>query len=127
MLHQLCELAEGAMPTFLLQCMSPFMADFVAKVPKYQATIFSKDKEAKLNSPINMPPRPLAKSLVSFSLRDEFPHIFIRESHQRPRRILINGGKRLLQQNRHRAAVVSAQLYAQYERCCGPTVRQLND
>jgi hypothetical protein len=26
MLHQLCKLAEGAMPTFLLQCMSPFMA-----------------------------------------------------------------------------------------------------
>jgi hypothetical protein len=26
-----------------------------------------------------------------------------------------------------RAAVVSAQLYARYERCCGPTVRQLND
>jgi hypothetical protein len=32
MLHQLCELAEGAMPTFLLQCMSPQLADFVAKV-----------------------------------------------------------------------------------------------
>jgi hypothetical protein len=31
----------------LLRCMSPVVADFVAKVPKYQATIFS--KETKLN------------------------------------------------------------------------------
>jgi hypothetical protein len=31
----------------LLRCMSPVLADFVAKVPKYQATIFSKEK--KLN------------------------------------------------------------------------------
>jgi hypothetical protein len=40
-----------------------------------------------------MAPRPLAKSPVSFSLGDEVPHIFIRESHQRPRKILISGGK----------------------------------
>src|SRR6202030_1378328 len=69
-------------------------ADFVAKVPKYQAMIFER-KEAKLSSPINMAPRPSAKSPVSFSLGDEVPHIFIRESHQRPRKILISGGKRL--------------------------------
>src|SRR6202047_1655730 len=83
--------------------MSLLLADFVAKVAKYQATIFSKE---------NMAPRPSAKSPVSFSLGDEVPHIFIRESHQQPRKILISGGKRLLQQNRHRAAVVSAGLYA---------------
>jgi branched-chain amino acid transport system ATP-binding protein len=35
-----------------------------------------------------------------FSLGDEVPHIFIRESHQRPRKILITGGKRLFQQHR---------------------------
>src|ERR1700732_4767287 len=70
--------------------MSLLLADFVAKVAKYQATIFSKE---------NMAPRPSAKSPVSFSLGDEVPHIFIRESHQQPRKILISGGKRLLQQN----------------------------
>jgi hypothetical protein len=32
MLHQLCEPAEGVALMFLLQRMSPFVADFVAKV-----------------------------------------------------------------------------------------------
>src|ERR1700716_149763 len=50
-----------------------------------------------------MAPRPLAKSPVSFSLGDEVPHIFIRESHQWPRKILISGGKRLFQQHRPKA------------------------
>jgi hypothetical protein len=36
---------------------------------------------------------------VSLSRGDEVPHIFIRESHQRARKILISGGKRFLQQN----------------------------
>ena len=40
-----------------------------------------------------MASRPLSKPPVSFSLGDEVPHIFIRESHQRPRKILIGGGK----------------------------------
>src|SRR5467141_1148977 len=60
---------------------------------------FERD-EAKLCSPINMAPRPLSKPPVSFSLGDEVPHIFIRKSHQRPRKILISGGKRLFQQHR---------------------------
>src|SRR6266702_2562461 len=54
---------------------------------------FFETNEAKLSSPINMAPRPLSKPPVSFSLGDEVPHIFIRESHQRPRKILIGGGK----------------------------------
>src|SRR6516162_9151313 len=44
-----------------------------------------------------MAPRPLAKPPVSLSVGDEVPHIFIRESHQRARKILIISGKRLLQ------------------------------
>jgi hypothetical protein len=40
---------------------------------------FFERTEAKLCSPINMAPRPLAKSPVSFSLGDEVPHIFIRD------------------------------------------------
>jgi hypothetical protein len=44
-----------------------------------------------------MAPRPLAK--LSLSRGDEVPHVFIGESHQRARKILISSGKRLLQQN----------------------------
>src|ERR1700730_12560540 len=89
------------MTIWLLRCMSPVLADFVAKVPKYQATFFLERNEVKLCSPFNMAPRPLAKPPVSLSLGDEVPHIFIRESHQRPRKNFDHGGKRLLQQNRH--------------------------
>src|SRR6516164_4963077 len=66
---------------------------------------FFERNEAKLCSPINTAPRPLSKPPVSFSLEDEVPHIFIRESHQWPRKILISGGQRLFQQHRPVAAV----------------------
>src|ERR1700737_4110865 len=79
------------------------MCRFCCKSPKIPGDDFFENKEAKLNSPINMAPRPLAKSPVSFSPGDEVPHIFIRESHQRPRKKFDHGGKRLLKQNRHQA------------------------
>jgi hypothetical protein len=79
--------------------MSPELADIVAKSPKISGGDFLERNKVKLCSPFNMAPRPLAKSPVSLSRGDEVPHIFIRESHQRPRKILISGGKRLLQQN----------------------------
>src|SRR6516164_3338724 len=66
---------------------------------------FFERNEAKLCSPINTAPRPLSKPPVSFSLGDEVPHIFIRESHEWPRKILITGGQRLFQQHRPRAEV----------------------
>jgi hypothetical protein len=72
---------------------------FCCKSRKIPGDDFFERNEAKLCSPFNMAPRPLAKSPVSFSLGDEVPHIFVRESHQQPRKILISGGKRLLQQN----------------------------
>jgi|ERR1700730_4457039 hypothetical protein len=72
---------------------------FCCKSRKIPGDVFFERNEAKLCSPSNMAPRPLAKPPVSLSLGDEVPHIFIRESHQRPRKILISGGKRLLQQN----------------------------
>src|SRR6516165_3807593 len=81
---------------------------YCCKSPKILRDDFLERNEAKLWSPFNMAPRPLAKSPVSFSRGDEVPHIFIRESHQRARKILISSGKRLLQQNRHRAANISA-------------------
>src|SRR6202048_3971488 len=77
---------------------------FCCKSRKIPGDDFFERNEAKLCSPFNMAPRPSAKSPVSFSLGDEVPHIFIRESHQQPRKILISGGKRLLQQNRHLAS-----------------------
>jgi hypothetical protein len=46
-----------------------------------------------------MAPRPLAKLPVTLSRGDEVPHVFIGESHQRARKILISSAKRLLQQN----------------------------
>src|SRR5216684_7082313 len=62
---------------------------------------FFERNEAKLCSPINMAPRPLSKPPVGFFTRRRGPpHIFIRKSHQRPRKILISGGKRLFQQHR---------------------------
>ena len=68
------------------------------------STKFFERNEAHHDSLINMAPRPLARPPVSLSRGDEVPHIFIRESHQRARKILISSGKRLLQQNRHKAA-----------------------
>src|SRR5215469_17910502 len=78
----------------------PVLTDAVEKVWKCPVAIFS--KEAQLNHPrrLNMAPRPLSKSPVSFSLGGEVLHIVIRESHQRPREIVISGGKRLFQQHR---------------------------
>src|ERR1700738_3238725 len=73
---------------------------YCCKSPKIPGDVFFERNEAKLFSPFNMAPRPLAKPPVSLSLGDEVPHIFIRESHQWPRKNFDHGGKRLLQQNR---------------------------
>jgi hypothetical protein len=71
---------------------------FCCKSPKIAGDDFFERKEAKLSSPINMAPapRPLAKPPVSLSLGDEVPHIFTRESHQRPRKIFRPPGPYLL-------------------------------
>src|ERR1700731_5269032 len=77
---------------------------YCCKSPKIPGGDFFERNEANLCSPINMAPRPLAKPPVSLSRGDEVPHVFIGESHQRARKILISSGKRLLQQNRHLAS-----------------------
>ena len=66
---------------------------FCCKSRKIPGDDFFERNEAELCSPINMAPRPLRKSPVRLSPGDEVPHVFIRESHQRPRKILISGGK----------------------------------
>src|SRR3984893_19562639 len=78
----------------------PYMADIVAKVPKIPGDDFFERNEAELCSPINMAPRPLRKSPVRLSPGDEVTHVCIRESPQRPRKTLINSGKRNLPQKR---------------------------
>src|SRR5215469_5080877 len=79
---------------------SPQWVDAVEKVRKCLVTIFSKEAQLNHCRRLNVAPRPLSKSPVSFSLGDEVPHIVIRESHQRPREILISGGKGLFQHHR---------------------------
>src|SRR6516162_11656794 len=87
---------------------------YCCKSPKILGDDFLERNEAKLCSPFNMAPRPLAKSPVSFSRGDEVPHIFIRESHQRARKILISSGKRLLQQNLPQAGCEQSQQTTQF-------------
>jgi hypothetical protein len=72
---------------------------YCCKSPKTPSVKFFERNEAHYDSLTNMAPRPLAKPPVSLSRGDEVPHIFIRKSHQRARKILIRSGKRLLQQN----------------------------
>ena len=61
---------------------------YCCKSPKIPGGDFFERNEANLCSPINMAPRPLAK--LSLSRGDEVPHVFIGESHQRARKILIS-------------------------------------
>src|ERR1700738_2763591 len=70
------------------------------KSPEMPSGDFFERNEAKLCSPTIWHPGRCRSRLWVFSLGDEVPHIFIRESHQRPRKILISGGKRLFQQHR---------------------------
>ena len=81
------------------------MVRVVPILSKIPGVKFFERNEAHYDSLINMAPRPLAKPPVSLSRGDEVPHIFIRESHQRARKILISSGKRLLQQNLPEAAI----------------------
>ena len=52
------------------------MCRYCCKSPKLLGGVSFERNEAKLCSPINMAPRPLAKPPVSFSRRDEVLHIF---------------------------------------------------
>src|ERR1700724_518422 len=76
------------------------MTDAVEKVPKCLLAIFPKETKLNYARRLIWHPGRCRSRLWVFSLGDEVPHIFIRESHQRPRKILISGGKRLFQQHR---------------------------
>jgi hypothetical protein len=99
---------------------------FCCKSRKIPGDDFFERNEAELCSPINMAPRPLRKSPVRLSPGDEVPHVFIRESHQRPRKILISGGKRLFQQHRSKPeSLTSARMSASAS--CGHCCRDFGD
>src|SRR6202048_3047532 len=68
------------------------MTDAVEKVPKCLLAIFSKETKLNYARRLIWHPGRCRSRLWIFSLGDEVPHIFIRESHQRPRKILITGG-----------------------------------
>ena len=76
---------------------------YCCKSRKLLGANFFVRKQKFLRSPINMAPSSLPKSSVSLSPGNEVPHIFIQESHQRPRKILVCRGKGLLQHNRPQA------------------------
>ena len=101
--------------TCMLQCMSPVMADAVEKVPKCLLAIFSKETKLNYVRRLIWHPGRCRSRLWVFSLGDEVPHIFIRESHQRPRKILISGGKRLFQQHRPDPVNIALQVYGGYQ------------
>src|ERR1700738_1785009 len=81
---------------------------YCCKSRKIPGGDFFERNEANLCSPINMVPRPLAKLPVSLSRGDEVPHVFIRESHQQPRKNLISGGKSIFQQHRSKPEITAA-------------------
>jgi hypothetical protein len=61
-------------------------------------TDFSAKRQNKPQSPIDIGSSPAPKSLVSSSLDDVTPYMFIRMSRLQPENLLIDDAKRLLQQ-----------------------------
>ena len=61
----------------------------------------------------------LPKSPVSLSPGDEVPHMFTRKPRLQLEKFAINGAKRLLQHNRHEAAVRRVQNYVRFLRYSG--------
>jgi hypothetical protein len=90
----------GYRPTVGPGPQSELLTDAVEKVPKCLLAFFSKETKLNYSRRLIWHPGRCRSRLWVFSLGDELPHIFIRESHQRPRKILIIGGKRLFQQHR---------------------------
>jgi hypothetical protein len=64
------------------------------------ATHFSAKRQNKPQSPIDIGSSPSPKSLVSSSLDDVAPYMFIRMSRLQPENLVIDDAKRLLQQYR---------------------------
>jgi hypothetical protein len=77
---------------------------YCCKSPKLPGTNFSGVKKSDLRPPMDVASITLRRSPVSLSSGDEVPHIFTRKSRLRPKEFLITSAKRLLQQNRHKAA-----------------------
>src|ERR1700738_3379564 len=78
---------------------------YCCKSPKLPDANFLAVKKSDLRPPIDVAPITLPRSPASLSSGNEVPHIFTRKSRVQPKEILITSAKRLLQQNRHKAAV----------------------
>jgi hypothetical protein len=65
---------------------------YCCKSPKLSGDNFPATRRSDRRPPICVASITLPSSPVSLSLGDEVPHIFIRDSHQRPRKILITVG-----------------------------------
>src|SRR6476646_7758974 len=88
------------------------MCRYCCKSPKLPGTNFSAVKKSDLRPPMDVASITLRRSPVSLSSGDEVPHIFTRKSRLRPKELLINSAKRLLQQNLPRADIQA------YKECC---------
>src|ERR1700738_967477 len=74
------------------------------KSPKWPGASFPAVKKSDRRPRIDVASITLPRSPASLSSRNEVPHIFTRKSRVQPTEILITSAKRLLQQNRHKAA-----------------------
>jgi hypothetical protein len=77
---------------------------YCCKSPKLPGANFPAVKKSDRRPPIDVAPITLPRSPASLSSGNEVPHIFTRKSRVQPKEILITSAKRLLQQNRHKAA-----------------------
>jgi hypothetical protein len=75
------------------------------------ATDFSAKRQNKPQSPIDIGSSPSPKSLVSSSLDDVTPYMFIRMSRLQPENLVIDDAKRLLQQYRPFTSLSATQRY----------------
>jgi hypothetical protein len=78
--------------------MSLLLADIVVKVLKCVRLFFPPNDKTSRNRRLILGSSPSPKSLVSSSLDDVTPYMFIRMSRLQPENLLIDDAKRLLQQ-----------------------------
>ena len=94
---------------------------YCCKSLKMHATDFSAKRQNKPQSPIDIGSSPSPKSLVSSSLDDVTPYMFIRMSRLQPENLVIDDEKRLLQQYRPKSTVAAMQRRPESEQ--KPTLR----
>src|SRR5215471_8520106 len=92
----------------LLHLLTTAYGRYCCKSPRWPGADFPAVEKSDRRPLIRVPSIALPRSSASLSSDDEVPRIFTRKSRLKPGKFLITSAKRLLQQNRHRAAKVSA-------------------